>query len=354
MDASDRRARATEEATQWWSRLGTKPPAEVSEKDREEFTQWLRESQLHVAELLHVAHVHDAMERFTLWDEIPLEPEADGNNVQELPVAVAGAAGPGAGTRHGGAGPASAGVRNRRWRTGLLVAASISLITVAVGWLALFSGVQTLQTERAERREVVLNDGSVVNLDPETQLRMELGRQQRSVALLHGRALFQVAKDPSRPFVVRAGDTQVRVVGTTFGVEQGEQSTIITVSEGKVEAGSSKVADAPNVFLTANQQITVRKSGGAAKVRQVDSSRALAWSQGRLIFDSTPLSEVTAEFNRYNRVQLQINSPELAQRTVSGVFKASDPQTLIDFISAGARVVVTRKGDEEVVISQAP
>ena len=340
MDASDRRARATEEATQWWSRLGTKPPAEVSDKDREEFTRWLRESQLHVAELLHVAHVHDALERFHLWDEVPFEPDADGSNVQELPTAAAGAA--------------RTDARTRRRGTGLLIAASIGVIAMAVGWLVLFSGVKTLTTERAERREVVLTDGSVVNLDPETQLQVELGRQQRSVALLHGRALFQVAKDPSRPFIVRAGDTQVRVIGTTFGVEQGEQSTIVTVSEGKVEAGPSQAANAANVFLTANQQITVRKSGGAAKVRQVDSSRALAWSQGRLIFDSTPLSEVTAQFNRYNRVQLQINSPELARRTVSGVFRASDPQTLIDFISAGAHVVVTRKDDEEVVITPAP
>src|SRR5262249_13090516 len=155
------------EATQWWSRLGTKPPAEVSEKDREEFTQWLRESQLHVAELLHVAHVHDALERFTLWEEIPLETEADGNNVQELHTAGPGAADTGAGARdrgtaqvgagtgHLGAGPAGWRARSRRWSIGLLTAAGIGVIAVVGGWLALFSGVRTLETERAERREVV-------------------------------------------------------------------------------------------------------------------------------------------------------------------------------------------------------
>ncbi len=348
MDANERRARVAEEAAQWWSRLGTQAPVEVSEKDREAFTQWLRESQLHVAELLHVAHVHDALERFKLWDEIPLETGVDSNNVHSLPTS---------GTP--GAGAGEPGIRTTRRGRRLLIAASIGIAAVAAGWIALFSGVRTLETERAERREVVLNDGSVVTLDPETQLRVELGRQQRSVALLQGRALFHVAADPTRPFIVRAGDAQVRVIGTTFGVEQEDRGTIVTVSEGKVAVVPTSqlpttAAQSPAGLLTANQQITVRKSGGASPVREVDSSRALAWSQGRLIFDSTPLSEVAAQFNRYNRVHLKINSPELAQRTVSGVFRASDPQTLVNFISAGAHVVVTRKGDEEVVIAPAP
>jgi transmembrane sensor len=72
------------------------------------------------------------------------------------------------------------------------------------------------------------------------------------------------------------------------------------------------------------------------------------------VFDSTPLSEVADEFNRYNRVQLHINGPDLAHRTISGVFRASDPETLIDFIGAGAHVVVTRQGNEEIVISPGP
>jgi transmembrane sensor len=401
MDANDRRARATEEATQWWTRLGTKAPADVSEKDRQEFTQWLRESPLHVAELLHVAHVDDTLERFKLWDEISVSPEEIAANVVPLsPFKRPAAARP---------------PRAVRW----FVAAGVSLIAVAAGWLALRSGAMTIETDRAERREVVLKDGSVVSLEPETALRVNLGRQQRYIVLTRGRALFHVAKDPTRPFIVHAGDTDVRAVGTIFGVEQKNQGIIVTVSEGKVgvlrsvalvasedntvnfppphgkregrgaqkeapvgtklttgEASSARarargedspVGEAPSggfsgetsglpgeVFLSADQQITVLKSGDATPVQKVDSGRALAWSEGQLIFDSTPLSEVADEFNRYNRVQLHINSPELARRTLSGVFRASDPETLVDFIGAGAHVVVTRHGNEEIVISPGP
>jgi transmembrane sensor len=299
------------------------------------------------------------------------------------------------------------------------LAASVPLITIAAGWLALHSSATTIETDRAERREVVLNDGSVVNLEPETVLRVDLGKVQRYVVLTRGRALFHVAKNPARPFIVHAGDTNVRAVGTIFGVEQKNQNIIVTVSEGKVSVGPSVALSAPErlnspenphpqplsshaergvrqalslsklgergavaqregeassppdsgkgdsgdgitsgqpgeVFLTANQQITVRKSGDATAVQRVDSSRALAWSEGRLVFDSTPLSDVVDEFNRYNRVQLHIDSPELARRTVSGVFRASDPETLIDFIGAGAHVVVTRQGNSVIVISPRP
>jgi len=373
MDANDRRARATDEATQWWARLGTKAPADVSETDRREFTQWLRESPLHVAELLHVAHVDDTLERFKLWDEISVSSEEMAANVVPLSQFK----------RPAAARPP----RAVRW----FVAAGVSLIAVAAGWLAPRSGATTIETDRAERREVVLKDGSVVSLEPETALRVNIGREQRYIVLTRGRALFHVAKDPTRPFIVHAGDTDVRAVGTIFGVEQKNQSIIVTVSEGKVglfravalaaseddtvnsssphEKRGGRVGRLPaadensndkerpvsaQLFLVADQQITVLKSGDATPVQKVDSGRALAWSEGQLIFDSTPLSDVADEFNRYNRMQLHINSPELARRTVSGVFRASDPETLVDFIGVGAHVVVTRHGNAEIVISPGP
>lgn len=390
MDANERRARATGEATQWWTRLGTKAPADVSETDREEFTQWLRESPLHVAELLQVAHVHDVLERFELWDEIPLEAQSEDNNVIALP------------SQHQVAAEAPEGknLGPRRHGVKFLLAASVCCLAIAAGWLLLRSGATTIETDRAERREVVLNDGSVVNLEPETLLRVNLGKHQRYIDLARGRALFHVAKDPTRPFIVHAGDTEVRAVGTIFGVEQKDENVIVTVSEGKVgvvpgsqlqtavarsnsgppepstsgqdphpraiSAHAQRREGSPaepsgldagrpgEVFLTADQQIVVRKSGDASAVQNVDSGRALAWSEGRLVFDSTPLADVVDEFNRYNRLQLHISGPQLARRTVSGVFRASDPETLIDFIGAGAHVVVTRKGPEEIVISPGP
>jgi len=110
---------------------------------------------------------------------------------------------------------------------------------------------------------------------------------------------------------------------------------------------------AGEVFVSAGEQVTVTERE-VAEPKRTNIAATTAWTQHRLIFDATPLADVVDEFNRYNRVQLRINSPELARRTVSGVFRASDPETLIDFIGAGAHVVVTRQGNEEIVISPGP
>src|SRR5690242_21018267 len=116
MDANDRRARATEEASKWWTRLGTQAPAEVSEADRQEFTQWLRESHLHVAELLHVAHVHDALERFKLWGEFQSGAGPEEGNISALPLPR----GP------EGKEPHSEAPMKRRQRTRFLLAAGLA------------------------------------------------------------------------------------------------------------------------------------------------------------------------------------------------------------------------------------
>jgi transmembrane sensor len=394
MDANNRRARETHEATVWWTLLGSKPPAEVSQADREQFTKWLRESPLHVAELLRVAHVHDSLERFKLWGEIPLESQSESDDIATLPIPLHLR---GAGQRNvrrmreltGNSGlPLDQRTeghrcwskRARRW----IAAASLAVVVIATAWLAQHLGDTTVRTERAERREVMLSDGSVVSLEPETMLRVNLTKSYRNVSLDHGRALFHVAKDPARPFIVHSGKADVRAVGTVFGVERESLDVVVTVSEGKVAvvpvatrgAGSQRqtpaiippreISTGPSsapalasgqpgeVYLVANQQIRVKKSGEASPIEQVDSNRALAWSAGRLVFDATPLEEVATQFNQYNHVQLRISGSDLARRPVSGVFQASDPETLIAFISAGAHVNVERQGRDAIVISAAP
>lgn len=339
MDANERRERATAEASFWWHQLATRMPAHVSEPDRQQFTQWLRESPLHVAEMLHIAHVHDAMGRFKLWDEIAAGDSPDAGNV--IPFEPASSA---ARTR----------VPQKRKTLAWGMAAAVALVAVAASWWALQPNGQIVAADRAERREVMLNDGSVVKLEPETRLRVSIEDRERRITLERGRALFQVAKDPTRPFLVEVDNTLVRAVGTAFGVERKDKSIIVTVAEGKV-AVVQKAEPAQAVqedLLTAGKQLTVERSGTAETVRDVDTARALAWTQGRLVFDSAPLAEVVREFNRYNHAQLRVDDPELAQRPISGVFQASDLETLIAFIRAGAHVRVSGENDQEMLITR--
>jgi transmembrane sensor len=353
MDANDRRERATEEATQWWNRLSIDRPAEVSRVDRELFTQWLRESPVHVAELLRVAQVHDALERFNLWSKIEVDAAVGGeaHNVVRLHEVAEGS--PEA--AHGNAASQS---RVKVWA----LAASVCLCVIIAAWFALGTRGQAIETDLAERRQVMLEDGTIVQLEPESRLRVKFEDRMRRVSLERGRALFRVTKDVQRPFLVSADHTSVRAVGTAFGVEHGTRGVVVTVAEGKVavvrteRAGASpavsehqKASDA-EIFLTAGQQLTIQNSGPANHVLAVDTARALAWAEGELVFENDTLADVVAEFNRYNRTQLHINDPQLAARRVSGVFAATDTETLLAFIREGGGEVHIMRTDDGVVI----
>lgn len=357
MDPNERRNRAEEEAAEWWLRLQA---ADMSRLEREQFVDWLRESRIHVAEMLRVASVHGALEQFQDWVRITTSGSEDGTVVSL----------PGRSDDR----PAAAKRRTLAWP----IAAALACIALASALLLPNLRSQTIETERGERREVALDDGSVVQVDPESRLRIKFERDTRRVYLDAGRALFRVATNPHRPFLVLADATTVRAVGTAFGVERRDQGLVVTVAEGKVavegsagfvslptaeeaqsqsdvsgagpSAGQMKVRDA-QVFLTANEQVTVRPSGSAAEVRKVDSARVLAWADGRLVFESTPIAEVVRQFNRYNRIQLHVDDEQLARRPISGVFNAAQPESFIAFVQSTTAVHVDRTRAGAIVIA---
>lgn len=360
MDANERRARATREATQWWNRLTIEQADKLSKADRELFTQWLRESPLHVSELLRIAHVHELLERFKLWDEV----ESDaGSNEPSNVISFADAAdtpedtSPTRGFLEAEATDPRRTSKGRSRATFWAIAASACFIAL-VGWFVLGQRGQIIETELAERRQVMLNDGSVVQLEPETLLRVQFADQERRVALERGRALFRVAREAERPFLVSTEHATIRAVGTAFGVEIDAHGVVVTVAEGKVAVVRSRAGAAsdqkpvhPNdVLLSAGQQITVQSTGVIETVRAVDTSRALAWAQGELVFENATLADVIAEFNRYNRNPLRISDERLAARRVSGVFRATDTETLLAFIQQGGGDIRIERTDEGIVI----
>jgi transmembrane sensor len=426
MDATDRKKRASAEAAEWFARLQSD---EVPRELRAQFVGWLLESPVHVAELLRIAQVHGALDQFESWSRISVagstridrtvvelaavsnlkdRKEAgtlQGENVQnETRGAISFAEKHAARfSRRGSTSKTFHAVR--RW----MVAAVATILLSVVAIMMLQLRGQIIDTERGERREVVLSDGSVVQVDPETRLRVKYTAQARRVFLERGRVLFHVAKNKDRPFLVDADGATVRAVGTTFGVERQSRRLVITVAEGKVlvtptvpsssnpsdgqmstqasteskdfssgtapdiapripssvtaisperpksfKAGDrNHVPESNSLFLSANQQVTVARSGSADSVRAVNSDRELAWAQGRLIFQNEAVATIVTEFNRYNRVQLRVASAELARRPISGVFNAADPEAFIAFLQTVASVTLVRDGDKSITIESA-
>jgi transmembrane sensor len=369
MDASDRRRRVAEEAAEWWVLL----QGGVSRKEREDYVDWLRESPVHVAEMLRVAQVHGALEKFQRWSEIPTD--GGGTEGTVVPLVT---------PTHTTSSPLLK-YMPRQWRLAASVAAVLLVIAGLTGLLLALRG-QVIETQRGERREVALADGSVVQVDPQTRLKVQYEAHTRRVLLVRGRALFHVAKNPERPFLVQVRDTTVRAVGTAFAVEEADHTVVVTVAEGRVAVLHGPVTEGPppdtarekkttavmradkaagrneprlagsgvtEIILTANQQITVAGAGTAEPVREVDSARVLSWAEGRLIFENEAVERAVSEFNRYNRIQLTVNDVALARRPISGVFSASDPESFVAFIQSVAAVRVTRNESEDITIEAA-
>jgi transmembrane sensor len=219
-------------------------------------------------------------------------------------------------------------------RRPLLAAVALALlasITVLFLWVDRDSA-RTYSTGIGEQRTIQLADGSAVELNSRSRIKVRLTDRQRDVALIEGQALFRVAKDKQRPFVVQAGEARVRAVGTEFDVYRKPTVTVVTVVEGRVETyPGSDGAGAAAIVLSAGDQLTVLPHS-VPRPKRADTAAATAWVHKRLIFEETPLSEVAEEFNRYNRRPLAIDDPELQTLKISGIYSSTDPVSLINFL----------------------
>lgn len=180
---------------------------------------------------------------------------------------------------------------------------------------------ETIVTPVGQRQSLALADGSAVELNAHTSLRVEFARNERRVRLAAGQAFFTVKPDPARPFLVETPAGTVRVTGTAFDVLAGPADLQVTVAAGTVQVRPARGAAAE---LHRGDQLLSRD--GAAEVRPLSADalqRALAWRQGLVIFSGTRLDEALAAFARYHGRSLQA-APEVAARLVGGRFSLDD------------------------------
>lgn len=214
------------------------------------------------------------------------------------------------------------------------------------------------------RKTVVLVDGSQVTLNTNTRIEVALGAEERSVRLLRGEALFEVAKDASRPFRVYTQEGMVEAVGTMFSVRMRERDVEVLVKEGTVAVQPGALQEAPRTLRGRNarsEAVTMLTSGKQATfdettkvVSAIDREtmeRKLSWVDGILIFDDDPLSSVVKEVSRYTDTKIIIADPALASIPVGGNFRAGETQALLDALEKGFDIKVDRIGDDLVYLS---
>jgi transmembrane sensor len=313
------------EASAWFVEFRA---GDVNGDARARFIEWLRRSPEHIHAYLEIAGV---------WAELPA---SDPEGKIDIAALIARARGEPDVIALTPDRPRSASApfavkphTMRHWRRAAVALAAVVLLTVAT--LLFLDGGKfssSYSTGIGEQRTVQLTDGSTVELNARSSIEVHLTEHQRDVTLLEGQALFRVAKDRQRPFVVRAGDAQVRAVGTEFDVYKKQAATVVTVVEGRVETyDATDVPGTAAIVLSAGEQLTVLPHV-VTKPTRTDTAVATAWVQKRLIFEETPLSDVAEEFNRYNRRPLTIDDGELEKLKISGVYSSTDPASLINFL----------------------
>jgi transmembrane sensor len=174
------------------------------------------------------------------------------------------------------------------------------------------------------RRMVPLTDGSKVELNTRTVLRAAVNETKREVWLDSGEAFFEVAHREGEPFVVHAGRQTITVLGTKFSVRRDQDRVTVNVLEGRVRVEDDKGAMAHAVIITGGDTAISRGAStliAAKSDERVES--ALAWRDGMLSFDHAPLTEVVAEFNRYNRTQLVVTDAATGRIPIGGSLQAS-------------------------------
>ncbi len=232
-------------------------------------------------------------------------------------------------------------VRRRfAWAAVLAVAAIGAMIVLG---MMKIGSASRYATERGEQRSLTLADGSVVQINTLTRLVVRFDGNIRLVELPAGEALFRVAHEPGRPFVVRTPFAAVRAVGTQFNVDTRAQGTRVAVIEGRVAVDRDITREGKALTLGAGEQAVVTHRA-VTRVAAIPPERTLAWVQRRLIFKSQRLDAAVEEFNRYNRTQLVIAAPELAALRINGVFDADDPQVLVRYLERvqGAQAAVSQ------------
>jgi transmembrane sensor len=196
-----------------------------------------------------------------------------------------------------------------------------------------------------------LDDGTVIELNRGAEVSVLYTATERKVRLERGEAMFNVAKNPGRPFIVSAGDVHFRAVGTAFNVRRGEDAVELIVTEGKVrvQPTTSDVETAP--LVEAGQMALVpvqpgKRSVAVAPIAGEQMDVKLAWHSRLLDFTNTRLSAVVEEFNRRNApIRLVIDQASLADTEVSASLRSDNIESFIRLLEGGFGVEAERSGN---------
>lgn len=213
------------------------------------------------------------------------------------------------------------------------------------GWLGIS---KTYIAQKGGRQTITLADGSQLELNTDSQVRVHYDHWQRSVEIMQGEAFFTVAHDAERPFEVCAGKGVIRDIGTAFEVYMKPNDVLVAVQEGMVEVQAEGT-----LKLTAGQHSSFDQNGKFIKDQNQDLTNLTAWRHGKLVFRNRRLADVLTEISRYHDRTVALKDKTLAELKVSGTFRTDNLGDLLGAIAAILPVKVDYVGEKNIVLRSA-
>jgi transmembrane sensor len=246
----------------------------------------------------------------------------------------------------------------------LAVAAAL-VLSLAATTYALFESNEgswnppkhAMTTGIGENRRVDLPDGSVITLGGSSRLEWSFTPGERSLELAQGEALFKVAHDPARPFLVRAGDATVVALGTVFNVHRSSDHTVVAVTDGRVIVEPVEHI-VPNVVMRefkpklrpvhvdAGEQTTAGIAGIENASQMEDMAAATSWETGRLSFRQQPLRYVLEDVNRYSRKPINASDERVGSLVVSGTVMSDNIEAWVQSLEHAFGLVAVEDRDQ--------
>jgi len=325
------------EAAAWVAKLDS---GDMSEAEQTALKAWVARSPKHKRQLYFLANMWDGID--TMWNEEILST------------------------------PEKSGLRAALWeksRGALAMAATITLVFFGLFMLndQGHDEVQNIvySSQIGGQRTVSLDDGSTISLNTDTQVEILFSKNKRKVRLLKGEALFEVAKDKSRPFLVYAGSGVVRAVGTAFLVQLHAKNIEVTVTEGQVELASYK-QDGGDVDMKEmpieEPQVLAKLDAGqyaefSTEVKKItpitleEMEKNLSWQHGQIIFDGERLDKVVEDINRYTELEIIVSDAQTKKFLISGFFLTSDVKAILTSLETGFGIDVEYSESGKVYLS---
>lgn len=327
--------RARDEAGRWYARLLA---PDCTQQEREQFEQWRQLDRRHTAEYAKAEQI--GAQLFSLSTEDPrlaaMTERAlamGDSDAEQDPVADA---------------------RRSRWAIPVALAACFALAVLAFAFTRLTltepGELHAHVATSGEQRNVTLKDGTVIQLDVRSELDVEFSTGQRLVTLRRGRAIFDVAHDPNRPFSVAAGAGLVTALGTRFQVYRSYEHLTVTLEEGVVEVAGEYRGRAQHEHLTAGEELSISARSPEWVKREVDTQTVTSWSQGRHVFRGVRLGDALIEVNRYAAKKVRLTDPALADLAVSGSFLAGDSETIVSAFATVLPITIVNGGGELLLL----